>query len=118
MRRGRPPFGPSPWLPDRPASLALDYPSSACSKSHARTVPVSRRYSGTSGGLPAWATPALSSESERMPPVLAMRPAHSIAIPESRLHGLVEAMQGQPILMLVDLVVDRFLSGTPKRISR
>ena len=27
-------------------------------------------------------------------------------------------MRGQPVLMLVDLVVDRFLSGTPKRISR
>lgn len=39
-------------------------------------------------------------------------------IPEDRLHRLVEAMRGQPVLMLVDLVVDRFLSGTPKRISR
>ena len=37
---------------------------------------------------------------------------------ETRLHSLVEAMRGQPVLMLVDLVVDRFLSGTPKRISR
>lgn len=39
-------------------------------------------------------------------------------VTESRLHGLVAAMRNQPVLMLVDLVVDRFLSGTPKRISR
>jgi len=39
-------------------------------------------------------------------------------VPEERLHRLVEAMRGQPVLMLVDLVVDRFLLGTPKRISR
>ncbi len=42
----------------------------------------------------------------------------SISVAEARLHSLVEAMRGQPVLMLVDLVVDRFLSGTPKRISR
>jgi D-glycero-beta-D-manno-heptose-7-phosphate kinase len=47
-----------------------------------------------------------------------MCPAESNVIPETRLHSLVEAMHGQPVLMLVDLVVDRFLSGTPKRISR
>lgn len=47
-----------------------------------------------------------------------MRPPAFVPIPEDRLHGLVDAMRGQPVLMLVDLVVDRFLSGTPKRISR
>ena len=35
-----------------------------------------------------------------------------------RLLDLVESMAGQPILMLVDLVADRFISGSPKRISR
>src|SRR5579863_5335003 len=35
-----------------------------------------------------------------------------------RLLELVDAMAGQPVLMLVDLVADRFISGTPKRISR
>jgi rfaE bifunctional protein kinase chain/domain len=35
-----------------------------------------------------------------------------------RLLGLVDAMAGQPVLMLVDLVADVFISGTPKRISR
>jgi rfaE bifunctional protein kinase chain/domain len=35
-----------------------------------------------------------------------------------RLLDLVDAMAGQPVLMLVDLVADRFISGTPKRISR
>lgn len=39
-------------------------------------------------------------------------------ISEHRLHTLVDAMRGQSVLMLADLVVDRFLSGTPKRISR
>lgn len=39
-------------------------------------------------------------------------------ITEDRLHTLVDAMSGQPVLMLVDLVVDRFVTGTPKRISR
>ncbi|MEO8198391.1 MAG: PfkB family carbohydrate kinase [Thermoanaerobaculia bacterium] len=47
-----------------------------------------------------------------------MPTSDSIPIPEARLHSLVEAMRGRPVLMLVDLVVDRFLSGTPKRISR
>ncbi len=47
-----------------------------------------------------------------------MRAPAFVPIPEDRLHGLVDAMRGQPVLMLVDLVVDRFLSGTPKRISR
>lgn len=53
-----------------------------------------------------------------MPPDRTMRPSELIPVPETRLHSLVEAMHGQPVLMLVDLVVDRFLSGTPKRISR
>ena len=35
-----------------------------------------------------------------------------------QLLGLVDAMAGQPVVMLVDLVADRFISGTPKRISR
>ncbi len=35
-----------------------------------------------------------------------------------RLHELIAGMAGRPVLMLVDLVVDRFVSGSPKRISR
>jgi D-glycero-beta-D-manno-heptose-7-phosphate kinase len=35
-----------------------------------------------------------------------------------RLLALVEALAGQPVVMLVDLVADRFVTGTPKRISR
>ena len=35
-----------------------------------------------------------------------------------RLLALVDALAGQPVLMLVDLVADRFVTGTPKRISR
>jgi rfaE bifunctional protein kinase chain/domain len=35
-----------------------------------------------------------------------------------RLQALVDGMSGQPVLMLVDLVADRFITGTPKRISR
>jgi rfaE bifunctional protein kinase chain/domain len=35
-----------------------------------------------------------------------------------RLLSLVDAMAGQPVLMLVDLVADVFITGTPKRISR
>jgi len=35
-----------------------------------------------------------------------------------RLLGLVEAMAGRPVAMLVDLVADRFITGVPKRISR
>lgn len=35
-----------------------------------------------------------------------------------RLLQLVDRFQGRPVVMLVDLVADRFLSGTPKRISR
>src|SRR5687768_11439264 len=35
-----------------------------------------------------------------------------------RLLELISAMAGQPVLMLVDLVADRFVTGSPKRISR
>ena len=44
-----------------------------------------------------------------------MQPA--VPTPE-RLLALVDRLAGQPVLMLVDLVADRFISGTPKRISR
>lgn len=37
---------------------------------------------------------------------------------QERLLTLVEAMENQPVAMLVDLVVDRYVTGTPKRISR
>ncbi len=53
-----------------------------------------------------------------MPAEASMCASNLVPVPEERLHRLVEAMRGQPVLMLVDLVVDRFLSGTPKRISR
>ena len=36
----------------------------------------------------------------------------------ARLLELVDGMAGQPVLMVVDLVADRFITGTPKRISR
>ncbi len=35
-----------------------------------------------------------------------------------RLLALVEGMAGQPVVMLADLVADRFIEGAPKRISR
>ncbi len=35
-----------------------------------------------------------------------------------RLLEIIDLMNGQPILMLVDLVADRFITGQPKRISR
>jgi rfaE bifunctional protein kinase chain/domain len=35
-----------------------------------------------------------------------------------RLLALVDAMAGRPVVMVVDLVADVFVSGTPKRISR
>lgn len=35
-----------------------------------------------------------------------------------RLLELVDCFRGRPVWMLVDLVADRFISGTPKRISR
>ncbi len=37
---------------------------------------------------------------------------------QDRLLQLIDAMAGQPVVMLADLVADRFISGTPKRISR
>jgi len=36
----------------------------------------------------------------------------------ARLLELLDAMADQPVAMLVDLVADRFITGTPKRISR
>ena len=42
-----------------------------------------------------------------------------IAAPEvERLLELVQRFSDQPVLMLVDMVADRFISGSPKRISR
>ena len=35
-----------------------------------------------------------------------------------RLLSLVDGMAGRPVAMVVDLVADRFITGTPKRISR
>lgn len=61
---------------------------------------------------------ALSPDDERIPVEISMTASDLTRVPEERLHRLVEAMRGQPVLMLVDLVVDRFLLGTPKRISR
>ncbi len=43
--------------------------------------------------------------------------SESAPTPE-RLLKLVDAMEDQPVAMLVDLVVDRYVTGTPKRISR
>lgn len=47
-----------------------------------------------------------------MPPELQLLPT------TDRLLRLVDAMAGQPVAMLVDLVADLFITGTPKRISR
>lgn len=44
-------------------------------------------------------------------------PTQPTPTPE-RLYDLVDRMAGQPVAMLVDLVADRFITGTPKRISR
>lgn len=38
--------------------------------------------------------------------------------PVQRLLQLIDGMADQPVLMLVDLVADRFITGIPKRISR
>lgn len=38
--------------------------------------------------------------------------------PVERLLELISAMEGQPVVLLADLVADRFVSGSPKRISR
>lgn len=40
------------------------------------------------------------------------------SIDSRKLLELVDAMAGQSVLLLADLVADRFVSGTPKRISR
>jgi len=47
-------------------------------------------------------------------------PASSAApVPsQERLLALIDAMADQPVLMLADLVADRFITGIPKRISR
>ncbi len=43
----------------------------------------------------------------------------AVAAPSTgRLVELIDGMAGQPVPMLVDLVADRFITGTPKRISR
>jgi len=42
---------------------------------------------------------------------------HAIPTPE-RLCDLIRRMDDRPVVVLADLVVDRFISGTPKRISR
>ncbi len=53
--------------------------------------------------------------------VLASRPKMTDAagVPSAaRLLELIDGMAGRKVLMLVDLVADRFISGAPKRISR
>jgi rfaE bifunctional protein kinase chain/domain len=45
-------------------------------------------------------------------------PAQSPRPPADRLLALIDAMASQPVAMLVDLVADLFITGTPKRISR
>src|ERR1700726_496153 len=45
-------------------------------------------------------------------------PEREILPTADRLLALVDAMAGQPVLMLVDLVADVFITGVPKRISR
>jgi len=57
-------------------------------------------------------TAAVQSATMQSEPV-----AHA-AVEAERLLALVDALAGQPVLMLVDLVADRFITGTPKRISR
>ncbi len=46
-----------------------------------------------------------------------MSPENEVPSAE-RLLELIDGMAGQPVPMLVDLVADRFITGTPKRISR
>jgi len=41
----------------------------------------------------------------------------AVPTPE-RLLALVDRLAGQPVILLVDLVADRFITGSPKRISR
>lgn len=45
-------------------------------------------------------------------------PGNSSRPTPDRLLALVDAMAGQPVAMIVDLVADLFITGTPKRISR
>lgn len=45
--------------------------------------------------------------------------AGAVTLPSAeRLRDLVDGMAGKPVLMLADLVADRFITGAPKRISR
>ncbi|MCB1056797.1 MAG: hypothetical protein KDD11_14945 [Acidobacteria bacterium] len=44
-------------------------------------------------------------------------PSHAVPT-RSRLLEIVDAMAGQPVVLLADLVADRFITGVPKRISR
>src|ERR1044072_7942203 len=53
-------------------------------------------------------------ESRRMPGAV---PTPALPTPE-RLLTLVDELADQPVIMLVDLVADRFITGAPKRISR
>src|SRR3954451_21077680 len=46
-----------------------------------------------------------------------MSQTHPLPTPERLLHW-VDEMSGKPVAMLVDLVADVFVTGTPKRISR
>jgi rfaE bifunctional protein kinase chain/domain len=45
-------------------------------------------------------------------------PVREILPTSDRLLALVDAMAGQPVVMLVDMVADLFITGAPKRISR
>ncbi|HEV8239367.1 MAG TPA: PfkB family carbohydrate kinase [Thermoanaerobaculia bacterium] len=47
----------------------------------------------------------------------AVVPTRALPTPE-RLLALVDRLAGQPVILLVDLVADRFITGSPKRISR
>ena len=42
----------------------------------------------------------------------------SVLPSRTRLLELVDGLPGRPVVMIVDLVADRFITGTPKRISR
>ncbi|HZF13255.1 MAG TPA: PfkB family carbohydrate kinase [Thermoanaerobaculia bacterium] len=44
--------------------------------------------------------------------------AHETLPTTERLLALIRGMAGQPVVLLVDLVADRFITGIPKRISR
>lgn len=49
---------------------------------------------------------------------MAFLAAHETSPSTDRLLDLVRGLSGQPVLILADLVADRFITGTPKRISR